>query len=256
VAGFRVTSRTHGSIEVPASNWLVALGKGLETFGVVGHMDRIACEVLSNGSILVRDVRSGQGFVVQASDGPALVEETTEEDFVSEEDDDDPETARETMVTPLLAAVSQAASRQQSIDAAMECARALMHAEAGSVLMYEPSGALVFASAFGPESAKLQNLAIAAGTGFAGFVANRNAALSIREPYQDTRFCRAIDARTGYRTQSLLVVPVSLKGRVYGVIEVLNAAAPHGFDASSMGMLSRIASTLAVRLTAVGAGES
>jgi GAF domain-containing protein len=256
VAGFRVSSRTHGSIEVPASNWLVALGKGLETFGVVGDMERIACEVLPNGSILVRDVRSGQGFVVQASDGPVAEEEPSDADFVSTEDDDDPETARETLVTPLLAAVSQAPTRQQSVDAALECARALLHAEAGSVLLYEPGGALVFAGAFGPESAKLQNLAIAAGTGFAGFVANRNAALSIREPYQDTRFCRAIDARTGYRTQSLLVVPVSLKGRVYGVIEVLNAAAPHGFDASSMGLLSRIASTLAVRLVAAGEGDS
>ena len=258
MAGFRVSSRTYGSIEVPASNWLVALGKGLESFGVVGDMDRIACEVLSNGSILVRDVRSGQGFVVQASDGPDLVEEPTDEEFITSEDpedDADPDTIQETTVMPLLAAVAQATSRQSGADAALECARVLLHAESGSVLLYEPTGTLSFACAFGPESAKLRNLAIAAGTGFAGFAANRNTALSICEPYQDPRFCRAIDDRTGYRTHSLLVVPVSLKGRVYGVIEVINSEAPHGFDASSMGMLTRIAGALAGRLASAGAGE-
>lgn len=66
---FLVSTRSGGApVEVEAPNWLVALGVGLDQLGSVTSIDRLACEVLQNGKVIARDVRTGTGFVVQAAD--------------------------------------------------------------------------------------------------------------------------------------------------------------------------------------------
>lgn len=70
---FEVSSRTAGSVQVDASNWLSALGEGLTALGLLADLDRLACEVLPNGRVLARDVRSGHGFIC----GPAPEPEPT-----------------------------------------------------------------------------------------------------------------------------------------------------------------------------------
>ncbi len=59
------------STVVDAPNWLAALGVGLDRLGEVGTIDRLACEVLVNGTVLARDARTGKGFVVRAEEAPA-----------------------------------------------------------------------------------------------------------------------------------------------------------------------------------------
>ena len=65
--GLYLVSTRHGGepVEVDAPNWLVALGVGLDQLGEVTSIDRLACEVLANGKVIARDVRTGTGFVVQ-----------------------------------------------------------------------------------------------------------------------------------------------------------------------------------------------
>ncbi|MFT4978268.1 MAG: hypothetical protein ACI8S6_004176 [Myxococcota bacterium] len=55
-------------VEVEAPNWLVALGIGLDALGEVTSIDRLACEVLANGKVIARDVRTGTGFIVQLAE--------------------------------------------------------------------------------------------------------------------------------------------------------------------------------------------
>ncbi len=61
---FEVARSGGESVEVEASTWLSALGEGLLMMGLLGGIDRLACEVLPNGRVLARDVRSGQGYAV------------------------------------------------------------------------------------------------------------------------------------------------------------------------------------------------
>lgn len=56
---------------VEAHSWLSALGLALDELAVVERLERLACEVLPNGTVLARDGRSGQGFVVEPLRGPA-----------------------------------------------------------------------------------------------------------------------------------------------------------------------------------------
>ncbi|RME24423.1 MAG: GAF domain-containing protein [Deltaproteobacteria bacterium] len=51
-----------------ASNWLAALGEGLGALGRIDMLQRLACELLPNGRVVARDVRTGRGFVVTPLD--------------------------------------------------------------------------------------------------------------------------------------------------------------------------------------------
>jgi len=71
---FLVSVRGGTPSDVLAANWLSALGDGLEQLGIVGDIDRLACEVLPNGTVIARDVRTGAGYIVQPA-GPTEPDE-------------------------------------------------------------------------------------------------------------------------------------------------------------------------------------
>jgi Nif-specific regulatory protein len=61
------------------------------------------------------------------------------------------------------------------------------------------------------------------GEGIAGWVARRGQLLNVRRSATDPRFTRRIDELTGYRTETLLTVPVvAHDGTVMGVLQLLN----------------------------------
>ena len=69
-----VSARGLAAVQVRGSNWIVALGSGLEMLGKAPDVQRLACEVLPNGTVIARDISTGTGYVVQeveaASDEP------------------------------------------------------------------------------------------------------------------------------------------------------------------------------------------
>ncbi len=75
-----VSARGGASASVEAPNWLAALGVGLDELGNVGAIDRLACEVLMNGTVLARDARTGQGYVVRPLDVEAPADDPLEEE--------------------------------------------------------------------------------------------------------------------------------------------------------------------------------
>lgn len=59
--------------------------------------------------------------------------------------------------------------------------------------------------------------------GIVGFTATTGKVLNIKDAYEDPRFNRGTDLATGYRTQSLLCVPIAdEKGTIRGVTEMIN----------------------------------
>ncbi|MEJ2633694.1 MAG: GAF domain-containing protein [Calditrichia bacterium] len=59
--------------------------------------------------------------------------------------------------------------------------------------------------------------------GIAGYVAMTGENLNIENAYEDPRFNPGIDQQTGYRTQSVLTMPLSSKtGDTIGIVQVLN----------------------------------
>lgn len=58
--------------------------------------------------------------------------------------------------------------------------------------------------------------------GFVGHVLRTRRSLNVPDAYEDPRFDRSADQRTGYRTRSLLTVPLGHGDRVFGVLQALN----------------------------------
>ena len=62
-----------------------------------------------------------------------------------------------------------------------------------------------------------------AGSGIAGTVSTTGQTINVEDAHQDRRFYAGIDAHTGYRTRSLLAVPLrNFAGQIIGAFEVLN----------------------------------
>src|SRR5579885_2517183 len=68
-----------------------------------------------------------------------------------------------------------------------------------------------------------ETLRFDASLGIAGSVMLTGEAINVRDAYRDPRFYGGIDGQTGYRTQSVLAVPVRNQGQeIIGVFEALN----------------------------------
>jgi putative methionine-R-sulfoxide reductase with GAF domain len=71
------------------------------------------------------------------------------------------------------------------------------------------------------------------GAGIAGTVARTGTAMNIPDAYAEPLFNRGVDEATGYRTRSILCVPITnRRGRVFAVAQILNKRAGGTFDAA------------------------
>jgi signal transduction histidine kinase len=69
----------------------------------------------------------------------------------------------------------------------------------------------------------VQDIRLPMGVGLAGWVAKSGQPLNLKDAYLDQRFHRQVDERTGYRTLSVLAVPMrDHRGNVLGVVQALN----------------------------------
>jgi len=96
---------------------------------------------------------------------------------------------------------------------------------------------------------EMKNLVLPRGTGLAGWVADSGEPVHIEDAYNDKRFNRDIDKRSGYRTRCMLVWPVRhpRTDQVMGVIQVLNKLIGN-FDNHDKRLLDSIASSVGVAL--------
>jgi len=69
------------------------------------------------------------------------------------------------------------------------------------------------------------------GAGIAGAVAQGGETIRIDDAYADPRFNRSVDQQTGYRTRSILCLPVkNMEGEVFAVAQLLNRKDGQPFD--------------------------
>jgi putative ABC transport system ATP-binding protein len=86
-------------------------------------------------------------------------------------------------------------------------------------------------------------------TGVAGQVATTAQTLNIRDAYSEPLFNSAIDVQTGYRTRTILCVPIlDRREHVIGVVQLLNKTGEASFTAEDEQQVSTFAGTLGVVL--------
>ena len=71
--------------------------------------------------------------------------------------------------------------------------------------------------------ANKEEICIPFGTGICGHVAKTKQVVNLKDAYEDPRFNKQVDEATGYRTQSLVCMPVcNHDGEVIGVAQIIN----------------------------------
>lgn len=85
--------------------------------------------------------------------------------------------------------------------------------------------------------------------GIAGAAATGNQGINIPDAYADPRFNQEVDKQTGYRTKTILCVPMrSLEGEVVGVLQALNKLDRKAFTAEDEELLSALGGQAAAAL--------
>ncbi len=92
------------------------------------------------------------------------------------------------------------------------------------LMLDEEREELYFEIAVGEGSEKLKDIRLKLGEGIAGWVAKNAQPLITEDAYKDPRFAHWVDQLTGFKTGSIACVPLISKGRVLGVIELINPA--------------------------------
>ncbi len=105
----------------------------------------------------------------------------------------------------------------------MEAATDITDSEAASILLVDKyTSELRFAAATGSDTQKLAGIVVPLEGSIAGTVLTENRAIVIDDVHGDPRHFREVDERTAFRTRSILGVPMRLKDKLIGVLELLN----------------------------------
>jgi diguanylate cyclase (GGDEF)-like protein len=116
------------------------------------------------------------------------------------------------------------------------------------LLVDEPSGELVFTLARGDAGTRLAAHRLARGEGVAGWVAAHDRSVLITDVAADGRFSPRMDELSGFRTRSIVAVPLHAQGRCIGVLELVNALPERAFAEPDVALLEAFADFAAMAI--------
>ncbi|MFQ5900289.1 MAG: diguanylate cyclase [Thermodesulfobacteriota bacterium] len=114
------------------------------------------------------------------------------------------------------------------------------------LLVDEEKNNLFFEIVVGKELEKLKNSRLKIGEGIAGWVAKEGMPLFVPDAANDNRFTKRIDNITNFVTRSVICVPLKSKGKILGVIELLNTIEEEPFQEEDMTLLTTLADYTAI----------
>ena len=122
----------------------------------------------------------------------------------------------------------------------------LMEADRSSLFLVDKEAGQIWSLI--AQGDNMQEIRLPLGMGIAGTVAKTGKTINIPDAYKDKRFNPAVDKQTGYRTRSILCMPMrSHDGSILGVIQVLNKLSGP-FTADDETLLDALSSQAALSL--------
>jgi two-component system NtrC family sensor kinase len=119
--------------------------------------------------------------------------------------------------------------------------------QAGTIWLRNEADELYFAKTLHENESQFQNIRVKFGQGVAGWVADHAESALINNVSADLRFWKGADAQTGFITQSVLCVPLVIRDRAIGVIELLNKTG-EAFNSKDQALLESIAAPVAIAI--------
>jgi diguanylate cyclase (GGDEF)-like protein len=125
----------------------------------------------------------------------------------------------------------------------------LLESQSWSLLLVDPqTGELTFEIAVSPAARELKGMRLAKGQGIAGWVAEHGEPLLIRDVHRDPRFAAQVDKTRALATESVACVPVRIRDKVLGVVELVNGRTGERFDETDLAILTTVADFVAIAI--------
>ena len=125
----------------------------------------------------------------------------------------------------------------------------LLEAERATLYLVDRDAEEIWAEVARDEAGKPVEIRMRLGDGIAGHVGQTGEAVNIPDAYEDERFNREVDERTGFRTKSILCLPLRRKdGEVFAVTQLLNKRGGQPFDDTDLKKFDEFTEALAVIL--------
>src|SRR5438132_54111 len=123
----------------------------------------------------------------------------------------------------------------------------VMDADRATLFLYDESRNELWSKT--TQRLEIKEIRLPLGVGIAGHVAKTRTAINIPDTYADARFNPDFDKETGYRTRSILCLPLVGNGdRLIGVIQVLNKKDQVVFNEADESLLSGLSAHITVAL--------
>jgi len=157
---------------------------------------------------------------------------------------------REPKKVALVQEVSRALSTTGDLDALLRLIVAkvteLMEADRATLYLVTDDGSQLWSKVL--QGGAMVEIRLAVGEGIAGWVAKTRELVNIPDAYADQRFQPAVDLKSGYRTRSILSVPMTgALGGLVGVLQVLNKS-DGPFTTPDEELMSALASQAAIAI--------
>jgi putative nucleotidyltransferase with HDIG domain len=154
-----------------------------------------------------------------------------------------------TVLSEVSAIIASSLDLKEVLKSIMEMATKIMRAEASSLMLIdEKTQELIFEEVLGEKEEEVKKIRLKKGEGIAGWVAEYGIPLLIPDAYKDPRFNPEVDKSTGFKTRSILCVPMKVKDKIIGVVEVLNRIDKKPFDEDDKEIFSILANHAAIAI--------
>jgi signal transduction histidine kinase/putative methionine-R-sulfoxide reductase with GAF domain len=152
-----------------------------------------------------------------------------------------------TLVQEVSRAVSSVGDLDRLLRLIMEKVTELMEADRATLFLVDEADGTLSSKVV--QGGDLVEIRLASGEGVAGWVAQTRELVNIADAYADQRFQPAVDLKSGYRTRTILSVPMTgATGGLVGVLQVLNKKSEAPFTRADEELLGALASPAAIAI--------
>jgi GAF domain-containing protein len=135
------------------------------------------------------------------------------------------------------------------LGAIMASATNLLGAETSSLMLLdETTNELTFSVATGEAGGNVKDLRVPADRGIAGWVLQHDQTAVVDDVASDQRFYGQIDQSSGFQTRSMLAMPLKIRDKAIGVVEVINKQGDGKFSERDQELANALAAQAAVAI--------
>jgi len=135
------------------------------------------------------------------------------------------------------------------LNRAMRFVEEVIGTEGSSIFeMDDMTNELFFRVLSGHETHTVREIRMKLGEGVAGWVARTGEPVIVQDTAIDERFSTKVDLVTGFKTRSIIALPIRNKGRLTGVLELVNKRGPNPFNQEDLEFLTIAANQIGIAI--------